>query len=100
MRLLWDVITAPFQKEKLKIDLKKVPPKKIIKMIVGHLKKYYPGIYKALLTERNVHMCVQLDSYARLHTGQKILLVVGAAHEDDLRKRLKQSSLFQVKESS
>lgn len=94
LRLVWDVIASPFQKQKLKIDLKKVPSKKIIKQLLGLMKQRYPGMYKSLLSDRNVHMCAQLDFYARMHQGQKILLVIGAGHEEDIRKRITSSSLF------
>ena len=92
-RIVWDVLTAPFQRKKFNVRLDGVPDEKTIKELMGMLRERYPSIYHALIVERNIVMATKLDRIARAHPG-KILLVVGAGHEEDLRERLSRSELF------
>jgi len=96
LRMLGDVLMGPFKKEKISVRLDKVPPAALIKKLMGVMQERYPGLHKALVTDRNVHMCVRLDMYARAHPTEKILLVIGAGHEEDIRSRLTSSSVFSV----
>jgi pheromone shutdown-related protein TraB len=88
MRVLWDIITAPFSK-KFKFDISKVPEAELLDKLMGLLKDRYPSIYKVLIIERNIVMARNLDALVRKNPGKKILLVIGAGHGDDLRERLK-----------
>ncbi len=92
-RLVWDVLCSPFQKRP-RFDLKRVPPKRLIRELMTLMKEHYPGLYDALLIQRNIHMCASLDVYARTHPDAKALVIVGAGHEDDLKRRLKQSTVI------
>jgi pheromone shutdown protein TraB len=89
MRILWDVISAPFSKKKYAFDIKKVPDDKMIEFLLGLMKKRYPNLHKVLVEERNIVMARNLDALVRKNPGRKILLVIGAGHEDDLRARLR-----------
>ncbi|MBU1198439.1 MAG: TraB/GumN family protein [Nanoarchaeota archaeon] len=83
INFLIDIFRAPFS-EKMKIDLKKVPEKEIITKALGLLKKRYPGIYAALVDERNKIMALKINALMENYPDKKILVVVGAGHEEDL----------------
>jgi len=70
-------------------DLTKVPEKKLIKKMVGIVKKRYPNIYKVLVEDRNKIMSKNLIMLMKKHPEEKILAVVGAGHEDDMIKIIK-----------
>jgi len=89
MRVLWDVVSAPFVREKVKFDPRSVPKDDLLKQLIGLLKQRYPSLYNVLIVERNVVMARNLDAIVRKNPGKKILLVIGAGHDDDLRQRLK-----------
>ncbi len=52
--------------------------------MTGHLKKRYPSIHKALITDRNKYMVKKLVKLIRAHPDKKILAVVGAGHEEGM----------------
>ncbi len=85
--LLWDIFAGPFVMKKYKIKIDKVPNKLMIKKLMQMLQDRYPNLYSVLIEERNIHMCVALDRITR-NNEVKVLLVIGAGHEDDLRNRL------------
>ncbi len=87
MRLVWDIISSPFSK-KMKIDLTKVPEKKIIQTLMRMLKDRYPGLHKALIDERNEYMTNKIISITKVLPGSKILVVVGAGHIDGIQDLL------------
>jgi len=89
MRLLFDLLSAPFLKQKINISLHKVPKKEIIITLLKILRDRYPSLYNVLIVERNIVMARILDSIIRKNPGKKILVVIGAGHEDDLRERLR-----------
>ncbi len=80
---LIDIFTAPFSK-KMRINLREVPEKQFIKKALRILKKRYPGLYKVLVQERNKIMALKLKTIMENYPEQKILVVVGAGHEQDL----------------
>ena len=88
-RLLLDFITAPFKKQKYRIDLTKVPSKKIINEMLNQLKKRYPNIYKTLIKERNLIISKNLKDIMFKYPDEKIVAVIGAGHEDAIIKELK-----------
>lgn len=90
MKVLWDVISAPFSKQKVAIKLDRVPDEKTIKMLLGLLRARYPSLYNVLIVERNIVMARNLDTIVRKNPGKRVMLVIGAGHDDDLRVRLKQ----------
>ena len=89
MRMLWDVISAPFNKKMKKIKLDRVPDDKTLKMLMDLLKERYPSLHNVLIIERNIVMARNLDHIVRKNPGRKIILVIGKGHEEDLRLRLK-----------
>ncbi len=81
-KFLADLIRNIFKREKINIDLTKVPDKALVKKLTGRIKKDYPSIYKALIEDRNKVMAKNL--YKLMSTDKKIIAVVGAGHEDDI----------------
>ncbi|HLD00466.1 MAG TPA: TraB/GumN family protein [Candidatus Nanoarchaeia archaeon] len=83
-----------FRKQYLKesgldnLDLRTVPSKELIQKMVGEMKKRYPSVYKTLVADRNEYMVKQLVSLLRKNPDQKILAVVGAGHEEGMKKLL------------
>jgi pheromone shutdown protein TraB len=90
MRVLGDILAAPFRKQKYKFDLSKVPDEQALEALIGQLRARYPSLYNVLIVERNIIMARNLDMIVRRNPGKRILLVIGAGHGDDLRKRLRQ----------
>ena len=88
MKVLWDVVSAPFSKQKVRISLDRVPDARTIKMLLGLLRGRYPSLYNVLIVERNIVMARNLDAIVRKNPGKRVLLVIGAGHDDDLRMRL------------
>lgn len=74
-----------------KIDLSKVPPKKIVKEALFYLKKHFPQIYRVLVVKRNIHMSLAIKGLSKKYN--KILVVVGAGHIDGLKKLLKDEKI-------
>ena len=116
-RMIWDLISGPFSgKKRIKemginsFSLSGVPDQEVVVKMTGYIKKRYPGMYKALISERDVYM-----SRAALHILKKekkhqevtaavaddpsfllepsILLVVGAGHVAGMVNYLRKSGV-------
>ena len=89
-----DVVKAVFSKKKtIEFDLTKVPSKKVIKKLVGQVKKRFPNVYNVLIEERNHIMAENLRKIMEMHPDKKILAIVGAGHEDDILNLIKSPSI-------
>lgn len=89
-----DIIKAVFvRKNIIEFDLTKVPSRKVIKKLVGQVKKRYPNIYKVLIEERNSIMAENLRKIMETYPDKKILAIIGAGHEDDILRLLKKPSI-------
>lgn len=73
-----------------KLDLTKVPDKKVIKKLISYVKKRYPNIYLVLIKERNEVMSSNLAKLMHEHPNEKIVAVIGAGHEEDILRLVKQ----------
>ncbi|MBI3052288.1 TraB/GumN family protein [Candidatus Woesearchaeota archaeon] len=82
-RLFADVLLSPFSK-RVKVDLSKVPDRELISLLMGELRSKYPGIYRVLVEERNVHMAEALARIMAANPDKRVLAVVGAGHEDEV----------------
>ncbi len=70
----------------VRLDLRKVPPKDLIREVMGVLSREFPGIHRVLVSERDMYMARRL---AGLSTRfEKIIAVVGAAHAPGLQRLL------------
>ena len=88
LRMLKDLLLAPFSKNKTKIDISKVPPEEILKKIMVEFQTKYSQTYKVLLEDRNHYMANQIKKISQLHPDQKILVVIGAGHQRGMLKIL------------
>ncbi|MEE9525268.1 MAG: TraB/GumN family protein [Candidatus Woesearchaeota archaeon] len=73
------------------LDLTKVPPKKLIKKLIGIMKKRYPGLYRVLVDERNKVMAHNLRQIMEKYPDKKIIAVIGAGHEQEILNLIKSS---------
>lgn len=87
LRFLKDILLGILSKQKIKIDLTKVPDKKLIKKVITNIKKRYPSIYKVLVEERNEIMAKKLITLMQQY--KTVLAIVGAGHVDDLIEKIK-----------
>jgi len=87
MRFLKEIILSPFSREKIKIDLNKVPEKELIVKLEAKLKEDYPSVYLTLIEERNVIMAKSLNKLMKDY--KSIIAVVGAGHEEDIIQLIK-----------
>lgn len=75
----------------LNFDLSKVPEKKVVEMLVKKIRERYPNIYKVLIEERNYFMARKLKNIMQAYPDKKILAVVGAGHEEEIIRILKEN---------
>ena len=88
LRFLKDLLLSMFtNKNKINIDLTKVPEKDFINKIIKEVKKKYPNLYKALVEDRNKVMAANLITL--ININKPVLAIVGAGHEEDLIKEVK-----------
>jgi len=71
----------------VKIDLTKVPSKKLIKSLIEKLKKDYPNLHKVLIEERNIILAKNLNKL--LSTNKTIVAVIGAGHTEEVLDLIK-----------
>lgn len=90
-----DLLKALFFKEKelqnlgLKtFDLRTVPSKVVIKKLIERVRERYPTLYSVLIAERNTYMAQRLKQLQIQSPEKKIVVVVGAGHEDEIRRLL------------
>lgn len=69
-------------------DLSKVPEDKLVEKLIGQMKERYPGIYRALVEDRNKYMANQLVKLYQANPEKRILAVMGAGHKKDVWKIL------------
>ena len=86
INFLVDILKAVFKRERIEFDLRKVPEEKIIKVLLGKVKKRYPNIYRVLITERNKLMAKRLTALMEKNQDMSILVIVGAGHVDGIIK--------------
>ena len=82
-----DIFKGIFSKERIKIDLRKVPDKKLINNLIKKLKDDYPTLYKVLIEERNLVLAKNLNKL--MTTNKSIIAVIGAGHEEEVLRIIK-----------
>jgi pheromone shutdown protein TraB len=73
-----------------RLDLRRVPPRKVIEEVLGVMEREFPGIYRTLVTERDAYMAGRLAALSG--SFGKVVAVVGAAHLSGLQRILGQGS--------
>lgn len=93
LRLVWFVLkglTIGWLYQKIKgkslLDLNKVPPEKLINQAMAYLKKNFPNIYRALVSDRDAYMVNNIKALSR--DFKKIVAVIGAGHKKGMEKLL------------
>ena len=79
-----------FRKTEIGFDLSTVPTQATITKLIKKVKKRYPNIYKVLITERNNVMAANLAHLFMRYPDKKIVAIIGAGHEKDIMKLVKQ----------
>ncbi|MFH0829850.1 MAG: TraB/GumN family protein [Candidatus Aenigmatarchaeota archaeon] len=92
LRLLAGLVPWPGREE---IDLKNVPPEKVIDDALRWMKKELPALYKVMITDRNVYMVHWIRELGRKH--ERIVVVVGAGHKLGLERLLRNKSSKRAK---
>ncbi|RMD57503.1 TraB family protein, partial [Candidatus Woesearchaeota archaeon] len=85
---LVDLVKGFFGKG-VKIDLARVPEKELIETLLKDVKKRYPNVYRVLVKERNDYMARRIAGLLTVYPDSRVLAVVGAGHEQDIRELVK-----------
>jgi len=82
-----------FEKNEMKklsnFDLKKVPSSRVIHQLVEDFKHRFPNMHKVLVTERDDYMVTRIKLLEKRFPDANILVVIGAGHEEGMKKLLK-----------
>lgn len=89
MRLVADIFKAPFSK-KMQINLNEVPAEEMIEKLMGQMKERYPNLYFVLVEERNQIMAKNIYHIMSTNPESKILAIIGAGHEKEMLRLIKQ----------
>ncbi len=81
---------------KIKFDLNKIPSQDLISTLITQVKDSYPGLYSALIDDRDKFMAKKLFHLINKNPDKKIMVIIGAGHEAGMKKyfkKLEQSNL-------
>ncbi|MEM5804440.1 MAG: TraB domain-containing protein [Candidatus Aenigmatarchaeota archaeon] len=84
-KLFVSLLVAPFS-HGAKIDLRKVPPERVVDQAMEEMKRDMPGFYRVLVTDRNEYMAGWIKRLGKDYN--KIIVVVGAGHKKGLKRLL------------
>lgn len=70
-------------------DISKIPEDKEITYMLQKFREKFPGIYQAVVADRNLHMTRALEDYREEYPDHDIAVFVGAAHKRELKCELK-----------
>ena len=73
-----------------KFDLSKVPGKELIRKLIKQLEERYPNVYDVLVAQRNKIMANNLAKLMHKYPEETVLAVVGAGHEEEIIRLVKQ----------
>jgi len=85
------------KKNEFKIDLSKVPEKKLIRKMIQKIEERYPNVYKVLIEERNEYMASKLARIIHLYPEKSVVAIVGAGHEEEMMKSIKNKKIDVIK---
>ncbi|MBI2138599.1 TraB/GumN family protein [Candidatus Woesearchaeota archaeon] len=84
------------KKQEFSFDLNTVPNKDLIIKMMAHVRKRYPSLYLALISERNKFMARKLFHLMQKHPEWKILAIVGAGHTEGIHSLLSNPNVYIV----
>ena len=88
-RFIWDILKAvTTRKPDIEFDLRTVPEKRIIQVLISKVRERYPNVFRVLIEERNIYMAARIKEIISQHPNEKILVIVGAGHEEGITKLL------------
>ncbi len=88
--LLKDVFFGVFSRKKVAFDVARLPDKNTIDSLIKDVKEKYPNLYDVLIAERNIVMANNLADIIDKNKDKMILAVVGAGHEEEIIRIVKQ----------
>jgi pheromone shutdown-related protein TraB len=86
LKLLKDIIIP--RKKKIKIDINKIPKDQLILSLLEEMKTSYPGLYEALVEDRNKYMARQVFGLLNSFPDKKIMVIIGAGHKEGMQKHI------------
>ena len=78
------------------IDLSKVPDDELVSQLLIVVKEKYPGMYRALVEERNEIMAKNLAVIRMKEPNAKVLVIIGAGHKQGLIEELERKLNNQI----
>ncbi len=69
-------------------NLENLLEEELLVEVMSSLRRNTPGLYNALVDERDRYMALQLDSFRRRNPDSRIVAVVGAGHRRGIKKYL------------
>ena len=81
-----DILKAPFKREQINFDIRKIPDRKVVDEILSRIKSRYPGLYKVLVTDRNRFIAKKLFRVLVDNPNSKVMAVLGVGHEEAVLK--------------
>ena len=85
-------------KERVVINLRKVPEDKLIRKVMKIMRQRYPYMYKVLVADRNKILSKNIFTVSQGYPGSKILCVLGAGHIEGVYNLLKKYETNQANE--
>ena len=86
-KILKDVLFS--KSKKIKIDVSKIPTDEVILKLTEELRREYPGMYSALIEDRNKYMAKKAFGLLNQFPDKKVLIIIGAGHKEGVEKHLK-----------
>ncbi len=80
-KLVFYLLFGGFSKNKINIDLRKVPKDQVVHKLISELSHKFPGFYKVLVAERDTYMQNQVELITKKFPDAKLLIIVGAGHK-------------------
>jgi pheromone shutdown-related protein TraB len=87
--IIIDLLKGIFsKKERINIDLTKVPSEEVIERLMDIMQTRYKGIYKVLVHERNIFMAEKIYELIKKDQTKTIVAVIGAGHKKGIIEHL------------
>lgn len=88
LKMVWDIVVQTLSLKKMPFDIRKVPQDELIGKLLYEIRTSYPGLYTALIHERNVFMARRLQKLQADHPETDIIAIVGAGHKKGIEEIL------------
>ena len=85
-KLVFYLLFGGFSKNKINLDLWKVPKDKLVHKLISELSHKFPGFYRVLVAERDTYMQNQVQLISHKFPDSKLLIIIGAGHKEKMKK--------------